>query len=241
MQVGVQMLHVGRGGGSVRSGLGASDGCRADSRRAGDVFARDGGRRITEIFLDSVFRARICEVDEQLYQDDESLKPRAAGAAFCRRRSDARRVDHATAMNRLESMLAPFRKPAAEIICRPEICGIAASKLGGRPFLPENFGIPRVAVTPETKADGTAGREMRLAAQINFAEMSLPGFPESGLLQLWISPGFGNKLGSTHKFCRFTVSSEHRMNSGLYTIRETMTFRLRKARNRNHAQSSSRL
>lgn len=154
---------------------------------------------LLRFFLDSVFRARICEVDEQLYQDDESLKPRAAGAAFCRRRSDARRVDHATAMNRLESMLAPFRKPAAEIICRPEICGIAASKLGGRPFLPENFGIPRVAVTPETKADGTAGREMRLAAQINFAEMSLPGFPESGLLQLWISPGFGNKLGSMHK------------------------------------------
>ena len=60
------------------------------------------------------------------------------------------------------------------------------SKIGGTPYLPKNAGYPH-----HTKKT----HPLTLAAQINFAEVPhLPGFPEHGILQVFID-GLSYNMG----------------------------------------------
>ena len=53
--------------------------------------------------------------------------------------------------------------------------GIAESKFGGRGYVPHDAAIP---------ANGE-GVQMRLLAQIDCRQITIPDFPTSGLLQFW--------------------------------------------------------
>ena len=83
-------------------------------------------------------------------------------------------------------VLKTYQKPCIAIEVTPlentlseDPLGIQQSKLMGFPFLPLSRKYP-------TDADGN---NMYLMAQINFAEIpTLEGFPDSGLLQLYVSP-----------------------------------------------------
>lgn len=63
-----------------------------------------------------------------------------------------------------------------------EATGVFDSKLGGRPYLPPGFAYPL-----ENLPDGST-QPLRLLAQLNFAQLPpLPGYPETGILQFYIS------------------------------------------------------
>lgn len=53
--------------------------------------------------------------------------------------------------------------------------GIAESKFGGRGYVPHDAAIP-------TNSEGV---QMRLLAQIDCRQITIPDFPTSGLLQFW--------------------------------------------------------
>lgn len=58
-----------------------------------------------------------------------------------------------------------------------------SSKFGGAPYLPGGFAYPR-STNPHS-----AGRPLRLLAQLNFAELpALPEFPHEGILQIYAEP-----------------------------------------------------
>ena len=79
--------------------------------------------------------------------------------------------------------LTPFREilqqtlvPTSHITLSNTPTTLYNSKFGGDPYLPKNRHLPK----------DSQGREMRLLAQINFSELSLPQFPKKGLLQFFI-------------------------------------------------------
>lgn len=70
------------------------------------------------------------------------------------------------------------RRPVCRLHLSREPFGVADSHLGGVPYVPRNGQIP-------TDEDGS---QLWLCAQINFAQMPrMEGFPESGILQIFLS------------------------------------------------------
>ena len=70
------------------------------------------------------------------------------------------------------------KRPACYLEFSPEPFGVADSHLGGVPYVPRGGQIP---------TDGD-GNQLWLCAQINFSQMPrLEGFPESGILRVFLS------------------------------------------------------
>lgn len=80
-----------------------------------------------------------------------------------------------------DTLIAQTMLPTLELLLRPQQVDRYASKVGGVPYLPEGFAYPYEL--------GTEGQHpLRLLAQLNFGLLPhLPGFPDSGMLQFYIS------------------------------------------------------
>ncbi|WP_345240390.1 YwqG family protein [Pontibacillus salipaludis] len=75
--------------------------------------------------------------------------------------------------------LAKTMKPYINITTRKRKTNLRESKFGGNPYFPKELDYPK----------DLEGENMRLLAQINFSELpTFEGFPESGILQFFISP-----------------------------------------------------
>ena len=86
---------------------------------------------------------------------------------------------------RVEQVVAAMRERTMRdfLVVHPEAgsTGPLDSKIGGRPYLPAGFAVPR------WEGGEQDGRELRFLAQLNFAEMPrLEGFPGEGILQFYI-------------------------------------------------------
>ncbi len=80
-----------------------------------------------------------------------------------------------------ERIIRETTVPKLDIELINEKPGITQSKIGGMPYLPDNFEIP---------ADKN-GRQMKLLAQFNCADLSeLEDFPHTGILQFWLTTDF---------------------------------------------------
>ncbi len=84
-----------------------------------------------------------------------------------------------------ERVIAPFiektRRDCVKIHWQQTECSLTDSKVGGKPYFPEE------AIYPVVYVGENAGRPLKFLAQINFAQMPpLKGFPLSGLLQFFV-------------------------------------------------------
>ena len=78
----------------------------------------------------------------------------------------------------VDQIQAESRRPVCRLHLSREPFGVADSHLGGVPYVPRDGQIP-------TDEDGS---QLWLCAQINFAQMPrMEGFPESGILQIFLS------------------------------------------------------
>lgn len=78
----------------------------------------------------------------------------------------------------VDQIQAESSRPVCRLRLSREPFGVADSHLGGTPYVPHGGQIP-------TDEDGS---QLWLCAQINFAQMpKMEGFPESGLLQIFLS------------------------------------------------------
>ena len=114
-------------------------------------------------------------------------------------------MDLTQSLERYQKMLEELHREEERPVCRLNLSrepfGPLDSHLGGAPYCPRGGVLP---VDSE-------GRQLWLCAQINFAQMPrMAGFPEEGILQLFLSPfdqdgGFGlygSEDWTNQNFCR---------------------------------------
>ncbi len=73
--------------------------------------------------------------------------------------------------------MADLKKPCVKITLTDTKPSVFESKVGGLGYIPHDSSFPT----------DNGGRQLRLLAQINCADVQLDGFPEKGLLQFWLA------------------------------------------------------
>ncbi len=73
--------------------------------------------------------------------------------------------------------MADLKKPCIKITLTDTKPSVFESKVGGLGYIPHDSSVPT----------DSEGRQLKLLAQIDCAEIQLDGFPEKGLLQFWLA------------------------------------------------------
>ncbi|MBQ8510640.1 MAG: DUF1963 domain-containing protein [Clostridia bacterium] len=163
-------------------------------RAFAEILIRDEAYRFTmttgdpdmlDVFQEAVSGSRAMEDVEEMNPSGDGVKPRAVGGCFHRPDNPVTPEETLRAMEKTLSMLTGMTAPSAGMRLLPSADDLTISKMGGIPYTPAGFVRPVVPDTPETRVAGTAGLPLSYIFQLNFAELSLPGFPEKGILALY--------------------------------------------------------
>lgn len=134
----------------------------------------------------------------------------------------------------LPHLLEPYREqlsktlqPYISISAEKRTTSLRESKFGGNPYFPKTLNYPQ----------DPNGENMRLLAQINFEEIPpLEGFPESGILQFFISPhddvigidfdDMTNQSSFKVLYHEEILEDDHKLleNVGVYTMSDEFEF-----------------